>query len=456
MIGGKHGSGHDRAAMHSYGLAWGVPFAGLLLTIALAPLAAPAFWHRHYAKLVLLWPAGFLVADAVEQGAAAMLQDAAGLFILDYLPFVLLLGALFAIAGGIKVSGIPRGTPGVNTMLLGLGTLLASVIGTTGASMVMLRPLIAANRQRRRPVHVFVFFIFLVANIGGALTPLGNPPILLGFLSGVPFFWPAAHLAAPAATLAAALLAVFYVLDYLIHRRAGPGEPGTIEEIEKLGVEGGINLVLLLAAVAAVLLRALWQNAPAVAVLGVDWNLADIVADLAFLGVGVLSLLLTRPATRRANEFAWEPMAEVAIVFAAIFITLVPVMAMIAAGTDGPVAPLMARLVVDGNPVPAAFYWGTGALSALLDNAPTYLVFFGFAGDDAKLLTGSLAHVLTAISAGAVFFGGMTYIGNAPNFMIKAIVERHDIKMPSFFGFAGWATLFLLPWLAVIGWIFFR
>ncbi len=442
--------------MSSYGLAWAIPFLGLLVTIGLTPPVAPGFWRRHYGKLVALWAAAFLAADVLHEGAGGMLQAATGILLQDYLPFVLLLGALFTIAGGLHVTGMPRASPGVNTAMLLLGTLLASAIGTTGATMVMLRPLIRANRHRRRPTHVFVFFIFLVANIGGALTPLGNPPIFLGFLLGVPFFWPAAHLALPASILVAVLLALFYALDTLIdHYRSDP-EPEIVEELEKLGISGKRNIVLLVAAVASVLLRAVWHPVAALAVFGVQWNLADIVTDGLFLAIGVLSLVVTRPSIRRANEFTWNPMIEVAAIFAAIFVTLVPVMAMIAAGSNGAAAPLMARLFLGGAPVEHAFYWATGSLSAFLDNGPTYVVFFGFAGDNAALLTGPLARTLSAISAGAVFFGGMTYIGNAPNFMVKAIVESHDIFMPSFMSYIGWATLCLLPWLVVVDWLFFR
>ena len=441
--------------MNGYGLVWAIPFVGLLSTIALAPLVAAKLWHRHYRKLVAVWAAAFLAADIAHEGVSGMLHAVTELLLLDYVPFVLLLGALFTIAGGLHVTGMPRASAAVNTALLLLGTLLASLIGTTGAAMVMLRPLLRANRHRRQPAHVFIFFIFLVANIGGALTPIGNPPIFLGFLLGVPFFWPLLHLALPAAVLTGFLLAVFYALDTLIYHRTRHHEPSLVEEIEKLGIHGKVNLVLLALAVAAVLMRTFWHPTTAIVVLGVPWNLADIVTDGLFLATGLLSQALTRPAIRRANEFAWAPMIEVAVIFAAIFITLVPVMAMIAAGSDGAAAPLIARLFKDGAPVNGAFYWATGALSALLDNAPSYVVFFGFAGNDAAHLTGTLARTLAAISAGAVFFGGMTYVGNAPNFMVKAIVESHGIKMPSFFGYIGWATLCLLPWLAVIAWLFF-
>jgi Na+/H+ antiporter NhaD/arsenite permease-like protein len=319
----------------------------------------------------------------------------------------------------------------------------------------MLRPVIRANRHRARATHVFVFFILLVANIGGALTPLGDPPLFLGFLLGVPFFWPAIHLALPTLFLAAILLALFYGLDRLMHRRAGGREPAPLAEIERLGLDGKVNLLLLAATVAIILLRALWHPEAQLSVLGVAWTLDDAVADILLAGVAGLSLVLTPQAIRKANDFAWGAMVEVAILFAAIFVTLQPVMAMIAAGEEGPLAALAARLH-NGAPDPTLFYWATGALSAFLDNAPTYVVFFGFAGGDAATLSGPLSPVLTAISCGAVYFGAMSYIGNAPNFMAKAMIESQGLKMPSFFGYLGWSCLCLLPWLAVLDLLFFR
>ena len=443
----------DMAAPSS--LAWALPFAGLLLTIALAPLLTPRFWHRHYGKAALVWALAFALPDAAVRGIESNLATMLGVALHQYLPFILLLGALFTVAGGLRVKGTLHGTPAVNSLMLAIGTGIASVIGTTGATMVMLRPVIRANRHRAQSTHVFVFFILLVANIGGALTPLGDPPLFLGFLLGVPFFWPTIHLALPPLFLAAILLALFYALDRLMHRRAGGGEPAPLAEIERLGLDGKINLLLLAATVAIILLRALWQPAAQFSLLGVGWTLSDAVADVLLVGVAGLSLVLTPRAIRKANDFAWGAMVEVAILFAAIFVTLQPVMAMIAAGEQGPLAALAARLH-NGAPDPTLFYWATGALSAFLDNAPTYVVFFGFAGGDPAVLSGPLSPVLTAISCGAVYFGAMSYIGNAPNFIAKAMIESQGLKMPSFFGYLGWSCLCLLPWLAVLDLLFFR
>ncbi len=241
---------HALFPAHAGGLSllWAIPFIGVLLTIALAPLLAPTFWHRHYGKCVALWALAFLLPEmalnGVKAGLAALIEAALD----EYLPFILLLGALFAVAGGLRLTGAPRGGPGVNTAMLALGTLMASVIGTTGAAMVMVRPMIRANRHRRQTAHIFVFFILLIANVGGALSPLGDPPLFLGYLAGVPFFWPLLHLWAPTLVVAVGLLALFYGIDHYIHSRRGEAPP-VIAEIEKLGIEGGINLLLLAAVV---------------------------------------------------------------------------------------------------------------------------------------------------------------------------------------------------------------
>ena len=436
-------------------VAWAIPFAGLLLSIAVAPLIASRLWHHHYGKAATLWALAFLVPDAVLRGATTTITGLIAVALHEYLPFILLLGALFTVAGGLRVKGTLHGTPAVNALMLAMGAAMASFIGTTGATMVMLRPVIRANRNRARPTHVFVFFILLVANVGGALSPLGDPPLFLGYLLGVPFFWPAIHLALPTLLLAAILLALFYGLDSLLHRRSPSTGLTPLAEIETLGLDGKANLVLLAATIGVVLLRALWNPTLGVSVLGIAWSLDDMIADGLLVVIAALSLALTPASVRKANDFVWEPIVEVAILFAAIFITLQPVTAMIAEGKDGPLAALIVHLYADGAPNHSIFYWATGALSAFLDNAPTYVVFFGFAGGDPAQLSGPLSRVLMAISSGAVYFGAMTYIGNAPNFMVKAMVESQGLKMPSFFGYLGWSCLCLLPWLVVIDVLFF-
>jgi Na+/H+ antiporter NhaD/arsenite permease-like protein len=425
------------------GVVWTLPFAGLLLSIAVAPLLAPGLWHRHYGKIAAFWGAAFALPFAAVYGAPVAARALLAAFLHDYLPFVVLLGALYTVAGGVRLTGTLRGTPAVNSLLLLGGTVLASVVGTTGAAMLLVRPLIRANRRRRHVAHVFVFFIILVGNIGGALSPLGDPPLFLGFLQGVPFFWPTVHLAAPMGFVAAILLAVFYAIDRHYHRAASAGEPSPLDEIEKIGVAGKRNLVLLFAVTAIVMGSGVWKPGIALTVLDVALEGQQLAAVVLLLAVAALSLRITAPAIHRANEFTWAAMREVAILFAAIFATIIPAILI-----------LHAQATASAGLSDRSYFWATGILSAFLDNAPTYLLFFNLAGGDAAILAGPLAQTLLAISAGAVFFGALSYIGNAPNLMTKTIVEHAGVKMPGFFGYMAWAALLLLPLFAAVTVVF--
>jgi Na+/H+ antiporter NhaD/arsenite permease-like protein len=324
------------------------------------------------------------------------------------------------------------------------------VMGTTGASMVLIHPLLRANAHRRRKVHLVVFVIVLVANASGALTPLGNPPLYIGLLHGVPFFWPARHLLAPLLVVAVLLLASFYLID----RHLAASEPPA-PRAERFRVRGLGNLALILLVVAVVLAQG-FVRPWTVVVLGEPVIVAQFGGVAVLLLVALVSAAFTPRAIRQANDFTWQPMAEVAILFAAIFITIGPVVAMLEAGLGGPLAPLL-RLSRDGGGqnLPLMYFWLTGILSALLDNAPTYLVFFELAGIHPTALSGADGVTLAAISAGAVFFGGLTYIGNAPNMMLRAIAAHRGVRMPGFFGFALLASVLLLPVLALVGLLFF-
>jgi len=434
---------------------WAVPFLGLLLTIAFAPLVTPRLWHRHYGTLAGFWSLAFLLPQAALQGPGAAGTALVDTVVSEYLPFALLLGSLYVITGGLRITGAPEGAPAVNTAMLAVGAGLASLIGTPGAAMLMIRPLIRANRHRQPSAHVFVFLILLVANVGGALTPIGNPPLFLGFLAGVPFFWPLTHLWAPTLFVSAGLLVSFYALDHYIFHRCGNVNPPILPEIEKLGIDGVVNIALLALVILAVLLRAFWRPAMAFHLGATRWNTAEIVADALLAVAGMLSFALTSRETWQRNDFNRQPMIEVAILFAGIFVTLIPVMAMIAAGSAGPMAPLFVRLMPGGVPNNRFFYWGTGLLSAVLDNAPSYLVFLHFAGANGEQVTAVRPETLGAISAAATFFGALTYLGNAPNLLIKAIAERHGITMPHFFPYIAWTIVCLLPWLLLAQWLFF-
>jgi Na+/H+ antiporter NhaD/arsenite permease-like protein len=439
------------------GLVWALPFVGILLSIALMPLVALRVWHHHYGKIALAWALACLVPLAVAFGAPTAIDLALHTLLLEYLPFIVFIGTLYVIAGGIFVRGNLNGTPLVNTGILALGGVLASVMGTTGAAMLLVRPLIRANDDRRHNVHTLVFFIFIVANVGGALTPLGDPPLFLGFLKGVSFFWTLQHLFLPMLFVLVILLALYFALDSALHMRdIAQGLKRDPTPVSALRIEGGVNFVLLAIVLGAVLMSGLWNPGVEIDVLGQKLPLQGLVRDAIFLAVATVSLAITPRATRQSNEFGWAPIAEVAKLFFGIFITMAPVLLMLRAGPAGAFADVV-RLVTDaeGRPVNAAYFWLAGALSSFLDNAPTYLVFFNLAGGDPQALMTTLAPTLTAISAGAVFMGANTYIGNAPNFMVKAIAEDSGIAMPSFFGYMLWSGAILLPIFGALTFIFF-
>jgi Na+/H+ antiporter NhaD/arsenite permease-like protein len=437
---------------------WAVPFIGLLLSIAVLPLAAPFVWHHHYGKITAAWSLAFLVPCALGFGLPVTFTAVLHAALLEYVPFLILLFALFTVAGGVYLAGNLHGTAALNTGFLGIGTLIASIAGTTGAAMLLIRPLIRANDARRHNAHVVVFFIFLVANIGGSLTPLGDPPLFLGFLKGVHFFWPTLHLLAPMALVASILLAAFYMLDaYLIRVDTEyPPKPDPTPD-SRLRIFGWLNVALLGAIMLAVLVSGVWKPGLAVTLHHVTVELQNVVRDVVLLAIAGASWRFTNREYRVQNGFSWGPIVEVAKLFAGIFVTIIPVIAMLRAGTAGALAPIV-RLVTDaqGQPIEAMYFWLTGGLSGFLDNAPTYLVFFNMAGGDPEALMGRHAATLTAISAGAVFMGALTYIGNAPNFMVKAIAEDRGVPMPSFFGYMLWSVACLVPCFLLVTVVFFR
>ncbi|EIM26941.1 sodium:proton antiporter [Microvirga lotononidis] len=439
----------------SLGLAWALPFAGILLSIALFPLLAPHFWEHHQGKIAAAWGLMVLIPMALAFGPVAAIHALAHTAFLEYIPFILLLLALFTVAGGILVRGNIHGAPGTNAILLGIGTVLASFIGTTGASMVMIRPIMRANDDRRHNVHVIVFFIFLVSNIGGSLTPLGDPPLFLGFLRGVEFFWTTRHLFPETLFASLLLLVVFFAIDLAIYKKEGRVRPDPTPD-NPVRVTGGMNFLLIFIVIAAILMSAT-TDLGRVTLLGVEIELANALRDLIMIVVTIISLKTTPKANRIENGFSWGPIKEVAKLFAGIFIAIIPVLAMLKAGADGAFAPLVALVThPDGSANNAAYFWLSGGLSSFLDNAPTYLVFFELAGGDPQTLMTTGALTLSAISAGAVFMGANSYIGNAPNFMVYAIAREGGVKMPSFFGYLLWSGAILIPTFLLVTLLFFR
>ena len=462
--GAHHGHGVDGAKLPIWSI---IPFVGILLSIAIFPLVLDShFLVHHGGKMSLVWALAFAIPYLIAFRGEAF-YDILHIYLIDYIPFIILLWGLFTVAGGILVRGTLRGTPIVNTLLLLIGTAIASWVGTTGASMLLIRPLIRANEYRQNKVHLIIFFIFLVSNIGGSLTPLGDPPLFLGFLHGVPFFWTTTALFPHMLFISIILIVLSFLLDTFMFKREGGVVPddGTSEPIR---VEGLFNLVFLLGIVAAVLMSgtAKWGE---VNILGVHVAWQNIARDVLIVVMGLLSLRFT-PFTgelRQANEFSWEPIEEVAKVFAGILMTIIPALAILKAGENGALSGLI-RTIQE----PLHYFWVTGVLSSFLDNAPTYLTFFNTALGKLHLTEAmvpeilstsfdslpedhqTFVNLLTAISVGAVFMGANTYIGNAPNFMVKAIAEQSGIRMPSFFGYMLWLVVILVPLFVIVTFVF--
>ena len=450
---------HAATPAETLSLVWAIPFIGILLSIAFCPLLMTNAWHHHQGKIAIFWTLLFIIPALIWLGLNSISHTIAHTLIAEYIPFVVLISSLFIISGGIFIKGNLHGSPKLNTLLLAIGTLLASFMGTTGAAMLMIRPLLRANDNRKHNVHVVVFFIFLVANIGGSLTPLGDPPLFLGFLKGVPFLWTAEHIWLETLLACGILLTLFYFIDsHYYHNKeeefAASYDP--TPDSKNINFLGSINFIWLLGAVGFVLLSGLWSAPVAFNILGTDVYWQNLVRDLGLISMAILSWITTSKEVREANEFNFAPVFEVAKLFFAIFITISPVISMLQAGTAGPFAALIHFTHdANNNPIDARYFWSTGLLSGFLDNAPTYLVFFNLAGGDVLQLTGELASTLAAISAGAVFMGALSYIGNAPNFMVKSIAEHSGVKMPSFFGYIAWSCAILIPIFILLTVLFF-
>ena len=440
----------------SLSLLWGIPFAGILLSIAIFPLVAPEVWHHHFGKITAVWTIAFLIPFAMAFGAGTAMASVIHALLAEYIPFIVLLFALFTISGGIFVQGNLHGSAKLNTGILAIGAVLASIMGTTGAAMLLIRPLLRANDNRKHKVHVVVFFIFLVANVGGGLTPLGDPPLFLGFLKGVDFFWTLQHMLLPVAITAIILLVLFYLVDCYYFSKEVELEPNDPTPDTNIKICGKFNFLLLVGVVCGVLMSGFWKPGIEFDVMGTHVELQNIVRDILLIALAIISLAVTSKEIRSGNEFNWEPILEVGKLFAGIFITIGPVIAILRAGTDGQMAGLVGMVTdTNGAPINTMYFWMTGALSSFLDNAPTYLVFFNLASGDPVHLMGELQATLLAISMGSVFMGAVTYIGNAPNFMVKSIATQQGVNMPSFFGYMKWSVGILMPVFLILTFIFF-
>jgi Na+/H+ antiporter NhaD/arsenite permease-like protein len=437
-----------------------LPFVLLLLSIALGPVVVPQWWsrHRNQALVAVLVSLPILYYLGVTLGHEG--QEILGERVKEYIAFIVVIAALFVISGGVHIGGSLSGTPLANTALLGIGAVLANVAGTTGASALLIRPLLRANKSRQRRTHIVVFFIFVVSNCGGLLTPLGDPPLLLGFLKGVPFAW-TLQLWPQWVLVNAALLVVFNLLDQNIFTREERERRGSqLEAVQRhapLQIEGVFNVALLVAVLATIVL------AGRAAAAGAPWSFG--IQEMIIASIAVIAFVSTPERHRQSNAFTFGPIIEVAVLFAAIFVTMSPVLEILNQWSLG------AREIAGmkfGLQTPAQFFWATGTLSGVLDNAPTYLALSASAAGlydvapHGQFLQTLLAagpetgRILAAISSGAVFMGAMTYIGNAPNFMVRAIAEENGVKMPSFFGYLGYSVAVLVPIFVVVTLLFFR
>ncbi|MBN2466855.1 MAG: sodium:proton antiporter [Deltaproteobacteria bacterium] len=460
-----HDAHHGSDIGERLALWWTIPFLGILLSIAIFPLVAPHFWHHHFPKVSAFWALLFCIPFLYFYRGVAF-HKIMHIYLIDYFPFIILLWSLFTIAGGIVVRGSLQGKPIVNSILLVIGTAIASWVGTTGAAMIMIRPVLRANATRKNKVHVICFFIFLVANIGGSLTPLGDPPLFLGFLHGVPFFWTFGILA-HMLLLCLVLLVVFFLVDtYYYRQEKASGSAGQVGVREPIRVDGWHNFFFLAGVVGAVLMSGVVKLGE-IHLLGIPIQKQNLLRDVILISMGVFSLLTTKEELHEANEFSWFPIKEVAYLFAGIFMTIVPALAILQAGSKGALA-----FLLNAVNEPYHYFWITGALSSFLDNAPTYLTFFNSALGKLQIpepmVREALGYVtgmpgnpefivyLKAISAGAVFMGANTYIGNAPNFMVRSIAEEAGISMPSFFGYMiKYSIPILIPSFLVVSVVFF-
>lgn len=440
-----------------------IPFAGLLLSIAVMPLIKGEWWESHQPLVVGFWILLMLVPFAFVYGPHKAAETVLECTVNDYLTFIVLLFGLFCVSGNITMEGDFAGSPRINVGLLALGTLLASCIGTTGASMLMVRPVIKMNSWRKRKSHIMVFFIFMVSNMGGCLTPIGDPPLLMGFMRGVPFFW-SMHLFPVLIFNMAILLFVFYHLDKWAYRKdiARGRKPDISKPGTEFSIDGLHNIVFLIMIVAAVILSGVLPgmsafqdaagNVRGIHIFGeVTLTFPAMIEIVLILLAAWLSFRTTKSEIRRRNHFTWGAIKEVAVLFIGIFITMQPALMLLKA-----VGPEL------GVTEPFQMFWATGTLSSFLDNTPTYLVFLttagtlGFTQGIATSLGTVPQKVLSAVSCGAVFMGANTYIGNAPNFMVKSISDENGVNMPSFFGYMLWSLVFLVPVFVIDTLVFFR
>ena len=427
----------------SFNLIWVLPFVGILLSIAIFPLINNHFWHNNFGKISAFWALLFSLPFLFYEGILISSHWFVHAIFIEYIPFIVLLLALFTISGGIMIRGNFVGSPKLNLFFLITGTALASWMGTTGAAMLLIRPVIRANTWRKNKTHVIIFFIFLVANIGGSLTPLGDPPLFIGFLKGVDFFWTTKYMLLPMIFVSILLLIIFYFIDLYYYNQEIDSRP-PLKKIN-FSVDGKFNLLLLVGVIVSVILSGAFKNnLGSIYLLGNELMFSFIFRDIFLILLTIASYKVTSLTLRQENGFSWFPITEVAKLFAGIFITVIPAISILKLDYSSSFSGLSSSI----------YFWLTGVLSAFLDNAPTYLVFFTSTNLAASELMSDVITLL-AISSGAVFMGALTYIGNAPNFMVRSISEENNISMPSFFGYMAWSVAILVPILVIYSFLWF-
>lgn len=436
--------------MNFSSLLWGIPFIGIICSMSLIPLIAARFWNKNSGYVTLFWTLIYVLCLGCNFGVVPSMLSVADSVFSDYISFIIQISALYIISGGIFVNLARKSTPFFNSMFLFVCSLLAGWIGTTGAATLMIRPMLRANSHREYRIHMVVFFIFLVGNIGGAFTPLGDPPLFVGFTNGIDFFWFIRHLYPYIFSTLLFLCLLFFIIDLFLMKQEERSTQGTFEMSDdapkKFILKGKLNILLLL----IVLLTVMLCNFPeSFTVLQHKFRWSSVVRNIILCTVSLISLKYTSKYVRERNSFSLAPIKEVAELFAGIFITATPLISMLHQGNQGSLKWLFDQLTVNGNIV-QKYFWISGLLSSILDNTPTFLIFFHLTSGDAQELMTTHSHLLTSFSIATVFMGALTYIGNAPNLMVKSIAQNYGVKMPSFLGYILWSVLILVPVFIVI------
>ncbi|GHU11432.1 sodium:proton antiporter [Alphaproteobacteria bacterium] len=420
---------------------WSVPFLGIILSMSFLPLLCPKFWHKYASFVPAFWASVYLISVACVFGASKIFVATLEPILVHYIPFIALIAALYITSGGIFID-FPRGRgPLFNVCFLLVGSLVAGWIGTTGAATLLIRPFLRANIGRKYKTHLLIFFIFLIANIGGAATPLGDPPLFIGFLEGIDFFWFIKNLYGILFSTIIVLCAIFFAIDCWLYKKET--ENHEIKQNDKRFVfKGTKNLFLL----GLILLTVIFCNFDGdFEILGEKFRYSSLIRNTLLMIISLISLKITTKEIRERNHFSFAPIREVSELFAGIFITVIPIIHILHQGSAGEFAWIFNWISPTGAFIPNRCFWASGLLSSTLDNAPTFLIFFHLVSGNAAELMTAKASILTAISVSTVFMGALTYIGNAPNLMVKSIAKKYNVKAPSFIGYMLWSIGILVP-----------